>query len=194
MPGEPVFFPTPAAFRAWLTENHEHAAELVVGFYKKDSGRPSITWPESVDEALCVGWIDGVRRTLGEEAYTIRFSPRKPRSNWSAINIARMAELTREGRVLPAGMRAFEARSAERSGIYAYENRHQATLPEEAEAAFRAHPEAWAFFSSQPAGYRKTAIWWLVTAKRAETREKRLAQLIADSAAGLRLAPFRPDP
>ena len=191
----PVYFATPADFRAWLEANHETASELRVGFYKKGSGRPSITWPESVDEALCFGWIDGVRHSLGEEAYTIRFTPRKPRSNWSAVNIARMAELLREGRVRPAGLRAFEARAEERSGIYAYENRDKAALTPEIEAEFRAHPEAWAFFQAQPDWYRKTTIWRVVTGKREETRRKRLAELIEDSAHGRWLKGFiRPTP
>jgi len=181
---QPVFFAAPADFRTWLEANHETAGELLVGFYKKGSGRPSITWPESVDEALCFGWIDGVRRSLGDDAYTIRFTPRRPRSNWSAINIARMAELTREGRVRPAGRRAFEARAEARSGIYAYENRDQAALTPEMEAEFRGRPEAWAFFQAQPEWYRKTATWRILTGKREETRRKRLAELIEDSAAG----------
>jgi uncharacterized protein YdeI (YjbR/CyaY-like superfamily) len=181
---DPVFFATPAEFRDWLDANHESARELLVGFYKKGSGRPSITWPESVDEALCVGWIDGVRRSLGEEAYTIRFTPRKPRSNWSAVNIARMAELIREGRVRPAGLRAFEARAEERSGIYAYENRDQAALTPEMEAELRARPGAWEFFQAQPEWYRKTAVWRILTGKKPETRQKRLAELIEDSANG----------
>jgi uncharacterized protein YdeI (YjbR/CyaY-like superfamily) len=184
---EPVFFPTPADFRAWLDAHHETATELLVGFYKKGSGRPSITWPESVDEALCVGWIDGIRRSLGEEAYTIRFTPRKSRSTWSAVNIRRMAELMREGRVRPAGLRAFEARTEDRSEIYAYENRDQAVFAPWAEEAFRAAAAAWKFFQAQPAGYRKTTTWWVMSAKKEETRHKRLATLIADSAAGRRI-------
>jgi uncharacterized protein YdeI (YjbR/CyaY-like superfamily) len=184
----PTFFPTPADFRAWLDANHETASELLVGFHKKGSGRPSITWPESVDEALCVGWIDGVRRSLGDESYTIRFTPRKPRSTWSAVNIARVKELTKEGRMRPAGLRAFEARSDERSGIYAYEQRGLAALPPEMEAEFRGRAGAWEFFQGQPAGYRKNATWWVISAKQEETRRSRLATLIEDSAAGRRLA------
>jgi uncharacterized protein YdeI (YjbR/CyaY-like superfamily) len=194
MTAEPIFFATPADFRDWLDRHHETESELLVGFYRKDTGKPSITWPESVDEALCVGWIDGIRRSRDAESYTIRFTPRKPRSIWSAINIARVAELTREGRMKPAGLRAFEALSADRSKIYSYEQRQQADLPEEMLARFHSNAEAWAFFESQPPGYRRTAIWWVVSAKKEETRWKRLDTLIADSAAGERLAHLRPLP
>jgi uncharacterized protein YdeI (YjbR/CyaY-like superfamily) len=184
---EPRFFATPAEFRKWLAANHATAKELWVGFYKKESGRPSITWPESVDEALCVGWIDGIRKKLDDESYVIRFTPRKAQSTWSAVNIARVAELKREGRMLPAGLAAFEKRSDDRSGIYSYEQRKDATFDEAAERQFRANPEAWEFFQRQPPWYRRTATYKVSSAKREETRQKRLAQLIADSAAGRRL-------
>lgn len=180
----PRFFATPAKLREWLEKHHASETELLVGFYKRESGRPSITWPESVDEALSFGWIDGIRRRIDDESYSIRFTPRKPTSTWSAINIARVSELTRLGRMRPAGLAAFEARTAARSGIYAYENRHAAVLPPEMDAPFRANRKAWTFFDAQPAWYRKTAIWWVVSAKRAETRQRRLATLIADSEAG----------
>ena len=181
------FFATPAEFREWLDANHETAQELWVGFYKKGSGRPSIAWPESVDEALCVGWIDGIRKTLDGESYVIRFTPRKPRSTWSAVNIRRVAELEHEGRMRPAGLTAFERRSEEKSAIYAYEQRKTAELDESSERQFRAKAKAWEFFQAQPPWYRRTAIYKVISAKREETRQKRLAQLIADSAAGRKI-------
>src|SRR5687768_11397585 len=186
MPGaaEPRFFATPDAFRAWLEANHDRERELVVGFYKKGSGRPSITWPESVDEALCFGWIDGVRKSIDDESYMIRFTPRKSSSTWSAVNIKRVGELTEQGRMRPAGFAAFARRTEAKSGIYAYENRGSAQLDAADEQEFRANSQAWDFFQAQPAGYRKTAIWWVVSAKQEATRRKRLATLIDDSAHG----------
>jgi uncharacterized protein YdeI (YjbR/CyaY-like superfamily) len=184
----PTFFETPDEFRAWLEEHHESAKELLVGFHRKGSGRPSITWPESVDEALCFGWIDGIRRGIDETSYSIRFTPRKPTSNWSSVNIARVAELEKEGRMRPAGRAAFERRSAARSGIYAYEQRKAARLDPDQQREFEsANPQAWAYFDTQPPGYRQQAIHWVVSAKRPETRARRLAPLIEDSAAGRRL-------
>jgi len=179
---KPTFFATPAELRAWLDEHHETTTELWVGFHKKGSGKPSITWPEAVDEALCYGWIDGVRKSIDSESYTIRFTPRRKRSNWSAVNVARVTELTRLGLMRPAGLKAFEERAPERTGIYAYEQRHLAELGDEYERAFRANERAWAFFQAQPPGYRKTATWWVVSAKKEETRRRRLATLIEDSA------------
>ncbi|HWM92332.1 MAG TPA: YdeI/OmpD-associated family protein [Thermoanaerobaculia bacterium] len=181
-----IFFSTPSEFRAWLEKHHEREKELLVGFYKKGSGKPSITWPESVDEALCFGWIDGVRKSLGEESYMIRFTPRKPSSNWSAVNVARVEELSREGRMRPAGLKAFEERSEAKTGIYAYEQKDAATLEKAEERQFKANKPAWEFFHSQPAWYRKTAIWRVVSAKKEETRKKRLATLIEESAQGRR--------
>lgn len=181
----PLFFATPAEFRAWLAKNHETTNELWVGFYKKESGRSSITWPESVDEALCVGWIDGIRKTIDAESYKIRFTSRKPTSAWSAVNIGRVAELKRQGRMKPAGVEAFERRSEVKSGIYAYEQRQHAAFALAEEKQFRANAKAWKFFQAQPAGYRKTTAWWVISAKREATRAKRLATLIEDSAAGL---------
>ena len=183
---EPVFFATPADFRAWLEKHHETERELLVGFYKKGSGRPSITWPESVDEALCFGWIDGVRKSRDEDSYTIRFTPRKPGSNWSAVNVGRVEELTRLGRMRPAGLAAFEKRSEAKTGIYAYEQKEGAALEKAEEKQLRADKAAWEFFQSQPAWYRRTAIWRVVSAKKEETRRKRLAKLIEESAAGRR--------
>ncbi len=188
---KPRFFATPAAFRAWLEARHETAKELLVGFHKKASGKTSITWPESVDEALCFGWIDGVRRRLDETAYTIRFCPRRPTSIWSAVNVARVAELTSLQRMRPAGLRAFALRTPERTGIYAFERHEAATLTPAQEKTLRANRRAAAFFDAQPPGYRKTAIHWVVSAKREETRERRLQHLIANSAAGQRIGPLR---
>ena len=189
---EPQFFATPEEFRAWLEEHHADEPELLVGFYKKSSGKPSMTWSESVDEALCFGWIDGVRRSLDDESYTIRFTPRRPRSTWSAVNIQRAKELARLGRMTPAGVKAFEARRDDASAIYSYEQRHAATLDPEHEREFRANTQAWEFFQRQPPSYRKAAIWWVVGAKKEETRRKRLATLIGDSAEGRRVAPLTP--
>jgi uncharacterized protein YdeI (YjbR/CyaY-like superfamily) len=181
---EPIFFETPADFRAWLEEHHADRSELLVGFHKKVTGRPSLTWPQSVDQALCFGWIDGVRRSLGEHSYTIRFTPRKARSTWSAINIRRAGELIEAGLMNPAGLAAFERRSEDRSRIYAYEQRTQAKLAPAAEKEFRANRRAWAFFSEQAPSYRRTATYWVISAKKEETRRKRLKTLIEDSAAG----------
>ena len=179
---EPTFFAAPEDLRAWLEQHHASAVELWVGFYKKGSGRPSITWPESVDEALCFGWIDGVRKSLGADSYVIRFTPRRPGSIWSAVNIARVADLSGQGRMRPAGLATFAARQEARSAVYAHEQRERAALDAEAEQQFRASPAAWEFFSSQPAWYRRSAAWWVISAKRPETRAKRLATLIDDSA------------
>jgi uncharacterized protein YdeI (YjbR/CyaY-like superfamily) len=182
----PTFFATPVAFRKWLEKHHERESELLVGFYKKDSGRPSITWPESVDQALCFGWIDGVRRRIDDVSYSIRFTPRKSISNWSAINIARVAELTKLGLMAPAGLRAFERRRDDKSAIYAYENAVRTLAPED-EKRFRANKMAWAYFSAQAPSYQRVAIYWVTSAKKEETRERRLAALIEDSANEKRL-------
>ena len=186
-----VFFASPLEFRHWLLEHHESARELWVGFHKKATARPSLTWPQSVDEALSFGWIDGIRKSRGAEAYAIRFTPRKRGSIWSKINIARVKVLMTEGRMHPAGVRAFDARDEKKSGIYSFEQREAAALDAAELKRFRAHAHAWAFFESQPPSYRKTAVWWIVSAKRSETRARRLATLIADSAAGRRIAPLR---
>ena len=178
---DPLFFATPADFREWLEAHHETARELWVGFHKRDSGRPSITWPESVDEALCLGWIDGVRKSLGAESYVIRFTPRKAESHWSAVNVRRMAELAAAGRVRPAGQAAFDRRSEKRTARYAYEQRHEATLEPAALARFQANAKAWEFFSAQPPWYRKTVTYYIGSAMKPETRERRLARVIACS-------------
>ena len=187
---KPTFFATPEEFRAWLERHHEQETELLVGFYKKGTGKPSITWPASVDEALCFGWIDGVRRSLGDEAYTIRFTPRKPTSNWSAINVGRVAELTKLGRMRPAGLRAFAARRPEKTGVYSFERREQAKLSPAEARALRANRKAAAFFEARPPWYQRAVLHWIVSAKRPETRARRLAQLISDSAAGRTVPPL----
>jgi uncharacterized protein YdeI (YjbR/CyaY-like superfamily) len=192
MGGKPRFFATADHFRAWLEKHHASATELVVGFHKRHTGRASMTWTESVREALCYGWIDGIRRSLGDDSYTIRFTPRKPSSNWSSRNVRHVEELMRAGRMAPAGLAAFEARRPDRTGVYSFERRHPARLEPAQEKQFRANKAAWKFFESQPPSYRKTAVHWVVSAKREETRSRRLAQLIEDSAAGRRLAQLTP--
>ncbi|HJS29742.1 MAG TPA: YdeI/OmpD-associated family protein [Anaerolineales bacterium] len=187
---EVTFFETPAGFRQWLEENHSAAPELWVGYYKKGSGRPSVTWPESVDEALCFGWIDGIRKSLDETSYTIRFTPRRPGSIWSAVNIRRAQELIDQGRMQPDGLKAYQARRENRSGIYSYEQR-QDQLPEVYAQELRKNDAAWEFFQAQPPWYRKAAGWWVVSAKKEETRLRRLDQLIEDSAAGRTVPPLR---
>jgi uncharacterized protein YdeI (YjbR/CyaY-like superfamily) len=184
--GRPIYFESPAAFRQWLAANHADEKELLVGFHRKETGRPSLTWPESVDEALCFGWIDGVRNRVDGTRYTIRFTPRRKTSIWSAINIARVAELRKQGRMQPAGLAAFEARDEKKSAIYAYENRPRALAPEY-EKVLRRDKAARAFFEAQPPGYRKLCAFWVMSARKEETRQKRLAKLIADSAAGKRI-------
>ncbi len=173
----PTFFKTPQDFRRWLDKHHASTDELWVGFYKRESGKPSITWPESVDEALCVGWIDGVRKRHGPDSYMIRFTPRRRRSVWSVINIRKVEMLTAQGRMRPAGVKAYAARQENRSGTYSYEQRRD-QLEEPYASALKSHIRAWEFFQSQPASYRKVAGWWVVSAKKEETRAKRLQKLI----------------
>ena len=183
----PTFFSTPSAFRRWLVKNQERVTELWVGYYRKDSGRPSITWPESVDEALCFGWIDGIRKKVGDDSYKIRFTPRRATSTWSAVNIARIAVLTGEGRMQPGGVAAFARRKESNSVRYSFENRESAKLSADDEREFRRDPAAWEFFQRQPAGYRRLASWWVISAKRPGTRRTRLERLIAESRARRRL-------
>jgi uncharacterized protein YdeI (YjbR/CyaY-like superfamily) len=185
----PKFFRSSEELRKWFARNHATAQELVVGFYKRHTDKPSITWQESVDEALCVGWIDGVRHSVDEDRYTIRFTPRSPRSVWSAVNNKRVKALIEEGRMQPAGLAAFEKRKENKSGVYSYEQRPQA-LPEPYASTFKKNKRAWAFFESQPPGYRRTAAWWVVSAKKEDTRLKRLASLMADAAAGRTIREF----
>jgi uncharacterized protein YdeI (YjbR/CyaY-like superfamily) len=184
----PKYFAKPDDWRAWLEKHHASKRELWVGFYKKGTGRPSITWPESVDEALCFGWIDGVRKTIDAESYVIRFSPRRAGSIWSAVNTRRASELIREKRMHDSGIRAFEKRDPKKSGVYSFEQqRDAAKLSAAHEKEFKRNRAAWTFFQSQPPGYRKIAAWYVVSAKQEETRARRLATLIRDSAAGRRI-------
>jgi uncharacterized protein YdeI (YjbR/CyaY-like superfamily) len=184
----PRFFATAAAFRAWLDAHHDRETELLVGFHKKGSGKPSMTWPESVDEALCYGWIDGVRRSLGDESYTIRFTPRRPGSIWSNVNTAKVAALLEAGRMMPAGLAAWERRDPKKSGIYLFERNNPVAFDAEAERRFKRSRRAWTFFQAQPPGYRRLATHYVTSAKRPETRERRLTALIECSARGERLA------
>src|SRR6266446_8010617 len=181
MPPKPTFFATPADFRAWFESHHDKFQELFVGFHKKDSGKPSITWPESVEVALCFGWIDGVRKSLDETSYTIRFTPRKPTSNWSSININLVRKLTKQGLMHPAGLKAFAARNEEKSGIYSYEQRKSARFTREQEKQFRTNKTAWEFRSSQAPWYRRVTTYWVISAKREKTKLKRLSELIGHS-------------
>lgn len=190
---DPVFFATPAELGAWFEENHASASELVVGYHRKGSGSPSITWQESVEQALRFGWIDGIRRTRDASTYTIRFTPRRPRSTWSALNIRTVERLIAEGRMHPAGLAAFEARKDGNSAIYSFEQSAVALSPED-EALIAANPDAWENWQQFPPSYRKQATWWVISAKRPETRTRRLHQLIEDSARGERIRPLRPNP
>jgi len=189
---KPRFFAKPEDLRAWFERHHETADELWVGLYRKSSGKPSVTWPEVVDEALCFGWIDGIRKSIDAERYMNRITPRKPTSNWSAVNVKRFGQLKRQGRVRPAGQRAFDLRTKARTGVYSYEQRHEVKLDPVFEKRFRAKNKAWSWFQAQPPSYRTMAVYWVMTAKRPETRERRLEQLIADSAKGRRVPPFVP--
>jgi uncharacterized protein YdeI (YjbR/CyaY-like superfamily) len=185
---EPTFFATPEELRTRLEEIHESERELWVGFHKKGSGRPSITWAEAVDEALCVGWIDGVRKRVDEASYKIRFTPRAKTSRWSKVNVGRVAALKKEGRMRPAGVAAFKARGHVAAGS-AHEQERVELEPDQ-ERRFRANRKAWKWFQEQPPSYRKTATWWVISAKREETRERRLATLIDDSAGGRTVKPL----
>ncbi len=182
----PKFFKTPSAFRKWLEAHHASAKELWVGFYKKGSGKPSIDWPESVDEALCFGWIDGIRKSIDADSYMIRFTPRKPTSVWSAVNIKNVENLIKEKRMHPAGLKAFAARKENRSGIYSYEQRGP-ELVEPYLGMLKRNKAAWKFFQAQPPSYRKVMNWWVVSAKQEATRVKRLDKLIEESAQGRRM-------
>jgi uncharacterized protein YdeI (YjbR/CyaY-like superfamily) len=186
---EVTFFESPAQFRQWLEEHHDKERELWVGFHKKGSGKPSITWPEAVDQALCFGWIDGIRKSLNTTSYTNRFTPRKRDSTWSAVNIKRVGELTELGLMQPSGLKAFEGRDARKAELYSYE-RANVKLDETYEQQFRAHELAWHFFQAQAPSYQRTALWWVMSAKKEETRLKRLSTLIEDSENGRLLANF----
>ncbi len=183
----PRFFNTADAFRAWLAKYSDSKSELVVGFHKRDSDRPSMTWSESVDEALCYGWIDGVRANIDEDSYQIRFTPRKLSSTWSAINIEKVRVLEEQGRLTSAGREAFSHRTEAKSRTYSYEQRVEVPLSLEELAQFRKNRVAWRFFEAQPPGYRRLVIHRIVSAKRPETRQGRLAKLIEASKNGVRL-------
>lgn len=183
-----MFFETSRAFRAWLAKHAKTAPELVVGFYKVGSGKPGMTWPESVDEALCVGWIDGVRRRIDDESYQIRFTPRRDGSIWSAVNIAKVQALQAAGRMKPAGLGAFGKRTQEKSRVYAFEREREPEFTPQELKLFHKDKAAWKYVQSLPPGYRRTAMHWVVSAKRAETRTARLNRFIASCAAGERLA------
>lgn len=180
------YFKSASGFRRWLEVNHALASELWVGFFKKHSGRGGLTYAEAVDEALCFGWIDGLKKRVDELSYTHRFTPRKPRSNWSRINLQHAERLKQAGRMTPAGLEAYAARVPERSGVYSFENAPR-TLDATDETRFRTDPLAWAFFTRQPPGYQRTALWWVLRAKTPETRARRLGQLIACSREARRL-------
>jgi uncharacterized protein YdeI (YjbR/CyaY-like superfamily) len=185
---KPTYFPTEADFRHWLKAHHETAPELLVGFLKKRSGKPSIDWPQARDQALCFGWIDGIRKSLGDEAYTIRFTPRRKGSIWSKVNVDRFNALKAEGQMTAAGERAYEE-NRHKSGLYSYEKPLAALEPAE-EKSFRKQKAAWKYWEEQPPGYRKLVLNWVATAKKPETRAKRLAALIEDSGAGRRISGY----
>ncbi len=189
-PDDACFFPDPAAFGACLERHHGSAPELWVGFWKRGTGRPSLTWPESVDQALCWGWIDGVRRSLGADAYTIRFTPRKPSSTWSVVNSKRAEALIAQGLMRPPGLAAFEARDPAKTNRYSFE-REQAALRPDEEAELRANEKAWRWFQAQPPSYRKPVLHWIVSAKQEATRRRRFETLIACCAAGEPVPPMR---
>lgn len=187
------FFRTGDAFRRWLKTNHDKRDELWVGFYRKDSGKGGITYAQALDEALCYGWIDGIRKKLDEESFTTRFTPRKPRSIWSNVNVKHVARLTSEGRMQPPGIAAFEKKDESRSGVYAFE-RETAQLEPEMIERFKRDRVAWKFFESQPPYYRRVTSWWVISAKREETRNSRLEKLIKHSAREERLPQLTPAP
>src|SRR5271157_3965016 len=184
MPLKPEFFPSASVFRTWLGRHHAESKELWVGFHKRGSGVSSMTWEEAVDTALCFGWIDGVRTGAGEIRYAIRFTPRNPRSTWSVRNIARVRELTKQGLMEPAGLGAFGQLKSERSAVYSYEQRRNARLSPAHERLFRASGNAWEFFRAQAPSYQRVASWWVVSAKKDETKLRRLKTLIDASRRG----------
>ena len=187
MPSEPVYFENPAALRRWFDQNADTASELVVGFMKRGSNRPSISWPEAVDEALCVGWIDSVRHRIDDQRYKIRFTPRKPGSNWSAVNIGRVAELEATGRMKAAGRAAFQRRREVKSRAASCERQAQPRLHPGQVRTFKQNAAAWNYYESLPPGYRRRVNWWVVSARQAATRQKRLALLVQACAEGRRL-------
>ena len=182
---KPKFFSSPEQFRLWLEKNHDRVDELLVGFHKRDSGKESVTYPQALDEALCFGWIDGVRRSLDETSYTIRFTPRKPKSIWSNVNVRHAERLKKEGRMAEPGLKAYALRDPKRTGIYAFENEAREFAPE-FEKKFRANKPAWEFFQTEPPSIRRTCIFWVMNAKKEETRLRRLENLIDSAAKGIR--------
>ncbi|MFN2500400.1 MAG: YdeI family protein [Pyrinomonadaceae bacterium] len=180
------FFTDQYEFRAWLERNHDTAAELIVGFWKVATEKPSMTWSQSVDQALCFGWIDGVRRSLDAQSYTIRFTPRRPKSTWSAVNIKKVEELERKRLMTPAGRAAYSLKRDDQAGIYSYENKPK-EFDSQQEKLFKQNEKAWSFFQSQPAGYKRQCIYWVRSAKQENTSRRRLERLIAVSEAGQRL-------
>jgi uncharacterized protein YdeI (YjbR/CyaY-like superfamily) len=187
---EPIYFASPAEFRAWLEQHHESETEVWVGMWKKATGKQGLNWAQAVDEALCFGWIDGVMRRVDDERHVQRFTPRKPSSNWSAVNIANVERLRAEGRMRPAGEAAFARRRDDKTAVYSHEQRKSPAFEPDAEAQFRADAAAWAYWSARPPSYRRQATWWVISAKRPETRARRLATLIADCAAGRTIKPL----
>lgn len=184
---DPFYFESPAAWRRWLAKHHADADELWVGFHKRATGRPSLTWPESVDEALCFGWIDGLRKRVDGDRYKIRFTPRRPGSIWSAVNVRRVAELTKQKRMRAAGSRAFKARLEAKTAVYSFEQRETAKLPPDYAKKFKANEEAWRFFTSQAPSYQRVAAWFVISAKQEATRSRRLDVVIRESASGRRI-------
>jgi uncharacterized protein YdeI (YjbR/CyaY-like superfamily) len=179
----PKFFPTEKKFRKWLEKNHKKETELIVGFYKVDSGKPSMTWSQSVDQALCFGWIDGLRKSIDKDSYQIRFTPRKPTSIWSAVNIQKIKDLTKKGLMTPAGMESFKKRKESKSAVYTHENAEVNFSPE-FEKQFKSNKKAWTYFNSLAPSYKKLSKNWIMGAKQESTRIKRLEIIIKDSAAG----------
>jgi uncharacterized protein YdeI (YjbR/CyaY-like superfamily) len=189
---KPTFFASPGELRKWFEDHHDKETELLIGYYKKSSGKPSITWTESVNEALCYGWIDAVRQGIDETVYTIRFTPRKPGSIWSATNIKNAETLIEKGLMRPAGLKAFEARKKEKSVVYSYEQKNATKLPESYEKKLKANHKAWEFFHSTSPSYQQAAIWWIMSARQEETKLRRLEQLIQDSEQGRTVPPLTP--
>jgi uncharacterized protein YdeI (YjbR/CyaY-like superfamily) len=187
---KPIFFASQSALREWFEKNHKTETEVLVGFHKVGTGKPSITWSQSVDEAICFGWIDGIRKSIDENSYTIRFTPRKPTSIWSAVNIKKVEELTRLGLMKPEGIAAFERRDDARSRMYSFEQKN-IKLDISFEKKFKANKKAWKYFQSQAPYYQRTATWWVMSAKQEATRLKRLDELIRESEGGQYIKPLR---
>jgi uncharacterized protein YdeI (YjbR/CyaY-like superfamily) len=186
---KPIFFSSPDEFYEWLEQHHETEQEVYVGYWKKATGKPSLTWSQAVDQALCFGWIDGRLNRIDDERHMQRFTPRRPNSNWSNVNVEKVERLKREGRMRPAGLAAYERRREDKTGVYSFE-RERAALSPEQERRFRTNAEAWEWFERCAPGYRRTAVHWVVSAKREETRERRLARLIECSAEGRKVPPL----